>query len=118
MTHAHPSPDGVPCLYTAALDAGDRLVAALQTGDFSGAARVLGERSRLIASLRRDPPAPPPPWLADRFRDQDDRLRSILADRVATLSDAISTTGQAALAIDRYASSSLPPASVLDTAPR
>ena len=113
-----PETAAAPCLYTAALDAGDRLVYALETGDLGGAARVLGERSRVIASIRSAPPPPPAPELAERFRDQDDRLQSILTDRVATLSDAISTTGHAALAIDRYASASGGAPAVLDTAPR
>ena len=113
-----PRPADDSCLYTAALDAGDRLVQALAAGDLGGAARVLGERSRLIAAIRTSGPPVPSPGLADRFRDQDERLQSVLTDRVTTLSDAISTTGQTALAVDRYASASGAAAPVLDTAPR
>ena len=105
------------CPYTAALDAGDRLVTALQTGDLGGAARVLGERSALIASLRQADAAAPP-HLADRFRQQDAALNAILGRRLSALGDAVSSTGRAALAHDRYASASGPLAPVLDTAPR
>ncbi len=113
-----PSASGAPCLYTAVLDAGDRLVAALGAGDLGGAARVLGERRQIIESIQRRPPAAPRADLVERFRAQDEHLNGVLRHRMTTLGDAVSTTGRAALARDRYASSSGGPPSVLDTAPR
>ena len=112
-------PEEAPCLYTAALDAGDRLVTALGSGDLGGAARVLGERRQIIESIQsRQSLAAPSPDLVERFKVQDEHLNGVLRHRMTTLGDAVSTTGRAALARDRYASSSGGPPSVLDTAPR
>lgn len=107
-----------PCLYTAALDAGDRLVVALSTGDLGGAARVLGERGRILASIQSASPPAPAPELAERFKVQDEHLTRVLKTRMTSLSDAIATTGRAALAHDRYVSSTGSTPSTLDTAPR
>ena len=107
-----------PCLYTAVLDAGDRLVAALGSGDLGGAARVLGERSRLISQIQGAGLGAPAAELAERFKAQDAHLTRVLQGRMTTLSDAIATTGRAATAHDRYVSSTGGPPPVLDTAPR
>ena len=106
-----------PCLYTVVLDAGDRLVSALRTGDFGGAARVLGERRELIASLRHANLPPPARPIVERFQEQDARLSAVLGQQIASLQDKVSTTGRAAIAQGRYTSMS-EYSPILDTAPR
>ena len=110
--------EDAPCLYTAVLDAGDRLAVALVSGDLGGAARLLGERGRILTQMQGAPLAPPSPELAERFKVQDAHLTGVLRGRLATVGNAIATTGRAALAHDSYASSTAGPAPVLDTAPR
>ena len=113
-----PPTEDVPCLYTAVLDAGDRLAAALSAGDLGGAARVLGERGRILASIQGAGLAPPSAELAERFRVQDAHLSGVLRGRMTTLGNAIASTSRTALVHDRYVSSTAAPLPVLDTAPR
>ena len=114
-----PAPPGpAPCLYVAALDAGDGLVAALSSDDLDGAALHLDERGQLLAQIQGSALPPPGPELAERFRAQDAHLSSVLRARLTTLGDALAETSRTAAAHDGYASSGRRPASVVDTARR
>ena len=107
-------------LYTALLDAGDRLATALQTGDLSGAASALGERAALLKALREAPhPAPAPPAeLSERFQLQDERLNGLLSTSLTRASEAVASAGQAAAAHDRYRAAGRAPSALVDTGRR
>jgi len=110
------TPD-TPALHEAALEAGDRVVRALEAGDLDAAADALADRARVIETLSAAPPMRPPTAAAVRFRDQDRRLRTVLADLRATLDDARVGTERVAAAQGRYAPAPARPP-LLDTAPR
>ena len=105
-------------LYTALLDAGDRLADALETGDLGGAAAALGERSALLQALREGERAAPPAALAARFRAQDERLNGLLHASLTAAGEAVGAAGQATAAHRRYRAAGRPPSVLLDTAPR
>ena len=105
-------------LYTALLDAGDRLADALETGDLGGAASALGERSALLAALREGEHAAPAADLAGRFRVQDQRLNGLLHRSLTAAGAAVGAAGQATSAHRRYRTAGRPPSVLLDTAPR
>lgn len=105
-----------PDLHETALEAGDRLLHALEAGDLGAAAAALDERARVIDALAAAPRTRPPTAAAVRFRDQDRRLRAALAALRASLDDARASTERVAAAQGRYAAAAVRP--VLDTAPR
>ncbi len=105
-------------LRTAALDAGDRLALALGDADLDAAERALDDRQRALDALAGADALPNlAPDLAERFRAQEERLRRLLHDGLATARDALHATGRTATAHGRYRASIAAPA-VLDTARR
>ena len=105
-------------LYTALLDAGDRLAAALQTGDLGGAASALGERAALLKALREGDRPAPPAALAERFQRQDERLNGLLSTSLTRASEAVQSAEQTATAHDRYRSAGRAPSALVDTGRR
>ncbi|WP_412061196.1 hypothetical protein [Rubrivirga sp. IMCC45206] len=92
----------MPTPFHDVLDAGDRLVAALTAGDLSRAAAELHARAALIDALG-DAPGPPPAGLGERFREQDERLRTVLRGGLRSLADDLAATGRTAAAAGAYA---------------
>lgn len=105
-----------PTPYGAILDAGDRLEAALLAGDLGRAEDLLAERARLIERVS-GAAAPPSREDAERYRSHEKRVRTLLADGLAAIRQALDETGRVSAAHGRYAGRGSP-SPQLDTAPR
>lgn len=104
-------------LLTAALDAGDRLVAAVAAGDLEAATTTLAARAEAIARLEAAPrPATLPQALVIRFRAQDARLSRLLTRQLAAAADDLAGAARVGTAHAGYGTSPAP--ARLDTAPR
>lgn len=101
----------MPTPYHAILEAGDRLADAVATGDLGRAATVLRERAGLIEAIAGAPPLPDE--LADRFREQDARLRRVLNGSLRSLADEITEAGRTSTAARAYTTAA--PLARLDT---
>ena len=104
-------------LYVAVLDAGDRLVEALEASDLAAASEAITRRREIMNRLADAALPPPPPELVDRFRQQDVIINTRLQSQLMSLSEAVAMTTHAASVHSRYYGASAP-TSVLDTAPR
>lgn len=97
------------------LEAGDRLIAALEAGDLAAASDALRARQEAIDVVLAAPP-PATAGLAEAVREQEARLGTAFAAARTALHATADTARRAASAIDRYRAAA--PTSVLDTKPR
>lgn len=86
----------------AALEAGDRILLALNADDLDGVLDAARDRGALVAELVRSG-VRPTPGLAERFRRQDQTLAERLAHAYDTLAEALRQSGRARHAAGQYA---------------
>lgn len=103
-------------LFTDVLDAGDRLAAALDTGDLDQVEAAIEDRQWALDALARADLGAPPPALSTRAQRQALALAERFRQRAADLSATMAATSRAATAQERYKPS--PRQALVDTARR